>query len=42
MKRILIVLDDQVYEDIKQVKDDNGHTWDQCLLAYADAYKVEL
>lgn len=41
MKRILIVLDEATYKQINKVKKYNKHTWEQCLLAYADAYAKE-
>ena len=41
MKRILIVVDEANFEYLKKVKDHNGHTWEQCLNAYADMYKDE-
>jgi hypothetical protein len=39
MKRILIVVEDKVFTEITKVKEKNNHTWEQTLLAYADAYK---
>lgn len=39
MKRILVVLEDKVFDEINKVKEQNEHTWEQALLAYADAYK---
>lgn len=38
MKRILIVVEDAHFKYLKEIKDKNGHTWEQCLNAYADAY----
>lgn len=42
MKRILIVLDKPTYDEINEVKKFNRHTWEECLIAYADAYKSEI
>jgi hypothetical protein len=41
MKTIQIHIDDKDFKMINKVKEYNGHTWEQVLFAYADAYKKE-
>ena len=41
MKRVLVILTEEEFKIINKVKEQNGHTWEQVLWAYADTFKEE-